>query len=246
MGGIHLLVLVAAAAASAPIGAESSRRFLLLHGTGSSAGAFVNSPTARGAKEFLSGVPRRVDANSILVPPNWQYMAIDACNSDGDWWSGGDSFTGIGASIAAVEDAVVSSQSVGIIGHEQGGTIAALVAARSALGLGPPLKFAICCGASMPDSGPYAELLHKLRDTADASIPTLHCISKSSGNDPLPERAEALAACFAPSAEILWHDRGSGMPPLSWWEQTRGFPERVTGGNRWVTQFAGPFYYKNE
>ena len=48
---------------------------------------------------------------------------------------------------------------------------------------------------------------------------------------------------FAPSSEILWHERGSAMPPPGWWEQTRGFPERVTGGNRWVTQYGGPFYY---
>ena len=58
------------------------------------------------------------------------------------------------------------------------------------------------------------------------------------------ESAEELAKCFGDSAEILRHDSGVGMPPPSWWEETQAFPERVIGGNRWCTQFAGPFYYK--
>lgn len=37
--------------------AMSSRRMLLLHGSGTTAGAFVNSPTASGARDFLSGIP---------------------------------------------------------------------------------------------------------------------------------------------------------------------------------------------
>jgi hypothetical protein len=131
------------------------------------------------------------------------------------------------------------SKAVGIIGHERGATLAALVAARSALGEGVPLKFAVLCGASMPSAAPYVELLSRMHDT-NAPIPTLHCISESGVE---PESAEALAACFAPSADILWHDRGVAMPSASWWEASRGFPERATGGNRWVTQFAGPFYY---
>ena len=97
----------------------------------------------------------------------------------------------------------------------------------------------------MPAGGEYAELLHRLRDAHEASIPTLHCIGRSDAANP-PERAEELASCFGPSAEVLWHDRGSAMPPKTWWEQTAGFPERATGGNRWVTQFSGPFYYKRD
>ena len=239
-----LLVVSAIAgvvAQKAAIGAESARRFLLLHGRGTTAGAFLNSATARGAKDFLSGVPRRVDAGGILIPPNWQYSTLDAGSGDGGWWAD-DKFKGVDASIAAIESAIVDDQAVGIIGHEQGAVVAALCAARSALGEGPPLKFAILCGARMPTADAYVELLHRLRDTPGASIPTLHCMSKTDGVHP-SESAEELAACFAPSSEILWHERGSAMPPPGWWEQTRGFPERVTGGNRWVTQYGGPFYY---
>ena len=67
-------------------------------------------------------------------------------------------------------------------------------------------------------------------------------MSKSDAVTP-PEQAEELAACFGPSAEILWHDGGSAMPGLSWWEETKGFPERAIGGNRWCTQFLGPWWY---
>ena len=237
------IVIVAVHGYDAPIGADSKRRFLLLHGTGTTAGAFVNTQTARGAKEFLTGVPRRVDAGGILIPPNWQYHALDAESYDGGWWEDGDKFKNAAKSIAAVEAALVENQAVGVIGHEQGATMAALVAARSALGLGPPLDFAIMCGASMPpEGGEYHELLQKLRETPSASIATLHCISESDAVHP-PEQAEELAACFGPSAEVLWHDRGSAMPSRSWWKESQGFPEKASGGNRWVTQYEGPFYY---
>jgi len=240
MRASSLLLAIGGAHAGAPIGAQSARRFLMLPGSGTTAGAFLNSPTALGAKEFLSGVPRRVDANSPAIPPNWLYTALDAGSADGGWY--GDGFSGMQASVAAVEEEIESSASVGLIGHEQGATLAAIVAARAALGEGPPLTFAVICGGCLPESGPYADLLQRLRDTPDASIATLHCI----GNDEMQAEAEALAACFGPSAEVLRHERGGAMPPRTWWEQTRGFPERVTGGNRWVTQFKGPFFYSKE
>ncbi|KAL1515960.1 hypothetical protein AB1Y20_002573 [Prymnesium parvum] len=230
-----MLAVLAGTPGLPAIGAASSRRFLLLHGSGTSAGAFLNSPTASGAKSFLSGVPCRVDAGGD-VPPNWLYSAVDAGTDDGSWWKG-DALEGIDRSIAKVEAAVDEQQAVGIIGHEQGATLAAIIAARSALGDGPPLKFAVLCGGAMPSAAPYAELLHRLRDTAEASIPTLHCIGGADGS------AEALAACFGPTAEILRHDQGSAMPGPRWWEDTQGFPEKVIGGNRWVTQFRGPFWY---
>ena len=43
--------------------AMSSRRMLLLHGSGTTAGAFVNSPTASGARDFLSGIPYAISTN---------------------------------------------------------------------------------------------------------------------------------------------------------------------------------------
>ena len=73
--------------------------------------------------------------------------------------------------------------------------------------------------------------------------PTLHCIGRADAGS---EEAEELAACFGPAAEVLWHDNGSAMPGRSWWELTRGFPERATGGVQWCTQFAGPFFYNSQ
>ena len=149
------------------------------------------------------------------MPPNWQYTAVDAGSDDGSWWA--DDFIGVDASIARIESAVVEQQAAGIIGHEQGGTLAAIIAARSVLGMGVPLKFAVVCGAEMPSAGPYSEaFFHRLREGEATPMPTLHCISK-----PDSSCAEELAACFAPSAEILWHDCGSAMPGPSWWEETQ-------------------------
>lgn len=240
---MRILLLAAAAnhvAAMPAIGAQSGRRFLLLHGSGTTAGAFLNSPTKLGAKKFLSGVPCRQDAGSD-IPPNWMYTALDADSVDGDWF--GKDFKGLDKSVSSICEEIEDSQSVGLIGHEHGATMAAVVAALSALGEGPPLKFAVICGAEMPDSGPVADLLLRLRDTPGAlSIPTLHCISESDPNCS-PEKAAELASCFGASAEILRHDSGVAMPPPSWWEETCAFPERSIGGNRWCTQYKGPFFY---
>ena len=222
------------------------RHFLLLHGSGTSAGAFVNSPTAAGAKKFLSGVPRRPDQGNGFVPLNWQYSAIDAGTANGEWWTGAN-YKGLEDAVANVEAEIVAQQGAitGIIGHEQGGLVAAIVAARAALGEGPvasasatslsntALKFAVICGASMPDAGPYAELLCRLRDTFGRDIQTLHCLSEA---DPTHARGEELAACFD-GAEILWHGRGTAMPDKTWWKATQAFPDRATGVMRFVDQF---------
>lgn len=239
MKGILLIIaaLVPVHGFAAPIGASSPRRMLLLHGSGSSAGAFPVSPTAMGGKEFLAGVPRRTDAGT-RSPPNWIYSGFDADTSDGCWYKEDGKFTGLQQSIEGVEAAIVEQGIVGIVGHEQGATLAALVAARSALGDGPPLKFAVICGAEMPASGPYAELLNKLKETPDASIRTLHCIGNVER-----ETGEAVAACFT-DPELLFHERGAALPDRNWWEETRGFPERVTGGRNWCTQHRGPWPYK--
>lgn len=240
---VGMAFIVAALAASshgfAAIGAESPRRFMLLHGSGQSAGGFVNSKSAAGAKNFLSGVPLRVDAGGI-IPPNWQFSALDAGSGDGSWWTGGEAMTGSGAAIANVEAAIQEQQAVGIVGHEQGALLAAIVAARAALGEGPPLKFAVICGATMPKAAAYVELLQRLSDAGGCATPTLHCIGTS---DPDRAGAEELASHFGASAEIMWHDNGSAMPDKGWWERSEGYFERVTGGNRWVTQYGGARFY---
>lgn len=214
------------------------RIFLLLHGSGTSAGAFPNSPTASGAKGFLSGVPRRPDHGAGLVPLNWQFKTLDAGSNDGSWWEG-DTYKRLDASVAAVEAAIEAErgQISGIIGHEQGATVAAIVAARAALGECPVdlnLEFAVLCGAAMPTAQPYVDLLDRLRESGHPSIQTLHCLSKSDEASPL---GKELAERF-PSGEILWHDRGNAMPEKSWWKLTKAFPDRATGILRYVDQFS--------
>ena len=228
--------IVPATPSSLARAAMSSRRLVVLHGTGTSAGAFVNSLSPRGGKNFLSGIPLRVDAGGD-VPPNWQWEALDADTVGGSWWEG-DGFKGMEASIEYVESAIVETGSAGVIGHEQGALVAALVAARQQV----PIKFAICCGVpAMPSTeSRYGELL---RAQSGTSVATLHCISKQ---DDSSSAAEEVAACFGPKAEVLWHGNGKALPGKSWWEETKGFPERATGGNRWVTQFGGPWWYHLE
>lgn len=223
--------------------AVSSRKILLLHGAGSDSAAFVNSPTSSGARNFLAGFPpRRRD------PTPWQFTAANAGSDDGTWWKPSspyaakrDAYLGLEQSIASVEAVLAESggQISGVVGHEQGGLLAALVAARAALGVGPsPLEFAVICGAAMPEPGSEWEaLLVRLRETRpEASIETLHCLSRSGS---ACEQGEQLAACFAPSAEILWHDGGNAMPGPSWWKESRGFPDRATGRSQYVAGMHG-------
>jgi hypothetical protein len=167
------------------------------------------------------------------VPANWQYAALDARTDDGTWF--GDGFKGLDKAVATVEAVLASRPEVaGIVGHEQGGTVAAVVAARAALGEGPrPLAFAIICGASMPTAKPYTELLQRLR-SAEVSIPTLHTLSNTGT---LAATGEELAACFGSGAEILWHEQGNAMPDKSWWRRTDAFPDRATGLKRYVDQY---------
>jgi len=222
------------------VGVESlqysqARKMLLIHGSGSSRGAFVNSPTDRGAQGFISGVPCRQDAGSSQVPRNWQYAAIDAGSNDGTWYDADGKR--LDASVKAVESFIEAQQGqiAGIVGHEQGGLVAAIVAARAALGEGPlTLSFAIICGASMPAAKAYTDLLHRLSDSPGASVPTLHCLSES---DAASASGAELASCFEPTAEILWHTRGNAMPDRSWWKSTMAYPDRAVGFKRYVDQY---------
>ena len=164
---------------------NNNRHFLMIHGSGMSGAAFLSSPTERGARNFLNGVPLRADHSTGLVPANWQYAALDARTDDGTWF--GDGFKGLDKAVATVESVLASRPEVaGIVGHEQGGTVAAVVAARAALGEGPrPLAFAIICGASMPTAKPYAEVLQRLR--SDGQYGT-DCADRGPGH-PLPPPA---------------------------------------------------------
>ena len=213
-------LLALTTADAAPIGARSTRRILLLHGTGASAAAFVN----HGAKPLISAVPCWLDAGAPGVPLNWQFSALDAdeglplrgAGYDGELWGypkGEDEDTatkcpGADESIAAVEANVVEDGIAGIVGFEQGGALAAIVAARSALGDGPPLQFAVCIAAAAPR--PFAPLFQRLRDTPSASIPTMHCVSEADANH---RAGVALADAFGPTAQLVWHENGRKMPP---------------------------------
>ena len=217
-------------------GSAAARRFLLVHGSGTTAEAFVNSPTAAGAKDFLLGLPpRRRDPNP------WCYTALDAGSADGTWYDDKSGWKGLEEAVEVVEEAIEAEQISGIVGHEQGGLVAALVAARASLGVGPRcLQFAVISGAAMPDdkSG-WAELLAELRDAPEApSVRTLHCLSQSNPVNS-PERGVMLADCFGPSAEVLWHDRGKAMPGRSWWKETKGFPDRAVGREEYVAGMYG-------
>jgi pimeloyl-ACP methyl ester carboxylesterase len=182
------------------------RSLLCLHGSGGSASEWnALGAWAAGAK--------------------WQLDAIDAPAGTGKWWTypaGQRSFTassysGAEESIALVERELVRGKYDGLLGFSQGAMLAAIVAARSALGEGPPIKCAVMCSAAVPK--PYEALLHRLRDapavgqdgTGRVLLPTLHCLCKQ---DPMNPAAlgEEVAGCFAPSAEVLWHGDGHAVP----------------------------------
>ena len=186
-----------------------TKTLLMLHGSGQTSSAFLISPTKRGAKHFLSGMPW---PNRFKL--NWKYKAIDAGNAEGSWMEDVD------ASVAAIEMAIEEEGISGLVGFEEGGTVAAVVAARKAT----RLKFAVICAAAMPTDASHTALLNQLRDSPDATIPTLHCLSKA---DSMSAQGEALAACFAPGGELLWHEGGAAMPPRDWWSLSGAFPERA-------------------
>ena len=219
------------------IGAASTRRIMLLHGSQTSASSFLNSPSRFGAKDFIAGVPAEGvwSTNELWNKPgmrqavwNWHISALDAEGPDGNWYA--SDLKGLDASIERVEEAIEQREVTGIIGFEQGGLVAALVAARAALGESSckRLRTAIVCSAAMPAEGSqYADLLSKLRDGKGASVvPTLHCLSKADSVSPW-ESGQELAGCFGPAAEVMWHDLGHAVPSRMWWRDSDAFLERA-------------------
>ena len=215
-----------------------SRRILCLHGRGGSADAFLARAIAplRDASKATYYPVRRAKA--------WEYDALDSPDEDGSgsWWSypagqrsySADSYTGAEESIAAVEAALATGEFCGLLGYSQGAMLAAVVAARAALGEADPeatahLRFAVICSAALP--APYRPLLERLRANSSttlpsSTLPTLHCLSQSDQMNP-PELGEELAGCFGASAQLLWHDAGHKLPPrerlkevAAWLDQT--------------------------
>ena len=177
---------------------------------------------------------------------NWQFESVDADSAEGGWWGddGDVDRRGVDASVARVEAALAEHEAIGLVGFEQGGALAAVVAARATLREGPPIEFAVVCGSAMPPQ--CSDLFERLRAAVAASsssspdqdggaapiVPTLHYLSATDAVNP-PSEGEALAACFGPTAEVLWHDRGSAMPGKEWWSQSDAFLERAWAGDKW-------------
>eukprot|EP00316_Scyphosphaera_apsteinii_P012579 CAMPEP_0119324006 /NCGR_PEP_ID=MMETSP1333-20130426/62130_1 /TAXON_ID=418940 /ORGANISM="Scyphosphaera apsteinii, Strain RCC1455" /LENGTH=218 /DNA_ID=CAMNT_0007331597 /DNA_START=9 /DNA_END=665 /DNA_ORIENTATION=+ len=184
--------------------AACSGRILCLHGSG-----------GRGATLLQRLAPL------CAAAPDWNFDALDAPSGLGKWWSyapGQRSFTAlsyVGAeeSIALVESHLVAGGYCGVLGFSQGAMLAAIIAARSALGEGPPLRLAICMSAALPK--PYEDLLLRLcnaPEMARQSVRTLHCLSKADDVNP-PQLGEQVASCFMPSSKVLWHNSGHQVPP---------------------------------
>ena len=154
-----------------------------------------------------------------------ELSAIDAPSGNGKWWTyppGQRSFTassysGAEESIALVESELRKGGHAGVMGFSQGAMLAAIVAARSALGESGsvPLKCAVLCAAAIPK--PYEPLLHRLRDAPDDAkvlFPTLHTLCRADPMNP-SSMGEDVASCFEPLADVMWHEDGHAIPPLA-------------------------------
>lgn len=196
--------------------ASASRRLLLLHGSTSSSGAFLN----HGAGAMLGAAAAAYHDSG---PHAWQISGanwddnLDVITDYGGWWlsTEQDSFdastlsAGDGA-IARVEEVLREGGFNGVMGFSTGGVVAAIVAARAALGeegAATNLDFAVCINGVAPAA--YEGLFRRLADSS-TSLPTLHLLSKA---DALSERGEALAQSFGPTAVVQWHEAGHAMPP---------------------------------
>ena len=177
-------------------------RILCLHGSGGS-----------GASLLAKLAPLLAEA------PAWQFDAIDAPSGTGMWWTypvgqrsyTASSYEGAEESIKLVEAAIAAGGYCGLLGFSQGAMLAAIIAARSAMADGPPLKLAICLSGALPK--PYEGLLEQLRtapDTVRGAVRTLHCLCRHDGINP-PELGEQVATYFAAS-QILWHQDGHNVP----------------------------------
>ena len=212
--GLRLLLCLLSAERS-----FASRKILLLHGSTSSAGAFM----ARGAANVLGAASGAYHDGG---PHAWQFGGLDwdadiaEVTNCGDWWTNEDACSAeskavVDSAVALVESTFREGGYNGILGFEHGAFIASVVAARAELGDSgacSDLQFAVFCSAGIAE--PYAELLERLADTPPSlrrlSLPTLHCLSEADAVMPADQGA-LLAACFG--GDVLWHDAGHALPP---------------------------------
>ena len=124
-----------------------SRKILLLPGSSSSAGAFLNMPT--GAAPLIGAAKATYHDGGRLA---WLFEAIDPPTPSGEWFCPGGTADGADESIAVVEAALEVGEFVGLVGFDDGAALASLVAARAALGDGrtTSLQFAVLCSALTP------------------------------------------------------------------------------------------------
>ena len=141
-----------------------NRKILLLPGSCSSAGAFLNMPT--GAAPLIGAAKATYHDGGRLA---WLFEAIDPQTPSGEWFCPGGTGEGADESIAAVEAALEAGGFAGLVGFDDGAALASLVAARAALGEGCAgrLQFAVMCSATMPK--PYEPLLHRSALTVPAA-----------------------------------------------------------------------------
>ena len=188
-----------------------NRKILLLPGSCSSAGAFLNMPT--GAAPLIGAAKATYHDGGRLA---WLFEAIDPQTPSGEWFCPGGTGEGADESIAAVEAALEAGGFAGLVGFDDGAALASLVAARAALGEGCAgrLQFAVMCSSIWPT--PYEPLLHRsalhpapLTVTLTPTLPL-----------PLPLPRDPAAACIAAavvSARALHrtapHRRRPAPPP---------------------------------
>ena len=138
-----------------------NRKILLLPGSCSSAGAFINMPS--GAAPLIGAAKATYHDGGRLA---WLFEAIDPHTPTGEWFCPGGPAE---ESIAAVEAALDTGGFAGLVGFDDGAALASLVAARAALGEGCAgrLQFAVMCSSTMPK--PYEPLLHRSALTVPAA-----------------------------------------------------------------------------
>ena len=209
----------------------ASRKMLLLHGAGSSSGAFLNL----GAMAML-----RAAASSYhdSGPHAWQITGmdwdseLDAVTDYGQFWLADNprSFdaaatTACDAAISRIEDTLREGGYHGLMGFSTGAVVASIVAARAALaeeGAATNLAFAVFINGAAPT--PYEALMQRLTASSPIlELPTLHCLSQA---DAFAERGATLAACFGPHAAVQWHDAGHAMPPRSFCSEVISWCDR--------------------
>ena len=193
------------------IHSAASLRILALHGKGGSGAHFdgVLRPLAERLTE---------DGNAC------EFVCPDAPHEGRTWWTHApagapsfeaESFDGVPESIALLQQAAAGEPFDAVVGHSQGGMLAAVLVAQRALRFGRSRKIlrasapGVFSGAAVPK--PYEDLFARILDERPSLPRTLHCIG--SGDEIIPpEESKRLVDAFAPNALELPHSGGHVTP----------------------------------